>query len=72
VEHQKSQEIYKMKLAHVTLTILSNQHIETIPFWKITWTPHHVVFHVDEADENNIVVYRADRIYELVTEDLEK
>jgi hypothetical protein len=69
-----------MKLAHVTLvrdepttaTILAKQYIETVPFWKITWAPQHVVFHVDEADENDIVVYRADRIYELVTEDLEK
>jgi hypothetical protein len=69
-----------MKLANVTLvrddlataTILAKQYIETVPFWKITWTPHHVVFHVNEADENAIVVYRADRIYELVTEDLEK
>ncbi len=69
-----------MKLAHVTLvrdepataTILAKQYIETVPFCKITWAPQHVVFHVDEADENDIVVYRADRIYELVTEDLEK
>ena len=69
-----------MKLAHVTLvrdepataTIIAKQYIETVPFWKITWAPQHVVFHVDEADENDIVVYRADRIYELVTEDLEK
>lgn len=69
-----------MKLANVTLvrddpatmTILSKQYIETVPFWKITWAPHHVVFHVDEADENKLVVYRADRIYELSTEDLEK
>lgn len=70
-----------MKIANITLirdiepaaaTILARQYIESVPFWKITWTPHHVVLHVDEADENDIVVYRADRIYELVTEYLEK
>ena len=69
-----------MKLAHVTLvrdepataTILAKQYVETVPFWKITWAPQHVVLHVNEADENAIVVYRSDRIYELVTEDLEK
>jgi hypothetical protein len=69
-----------MKLAHVTLardepataTILAKQYIETIPFWKITWVPHHVVFHTDKADENKIAVYRADRVYELYTEDLEQ
>jgi hypothetical protein len=67
-----------MKLAHVTLvrdepataTILAKQYIETIPFWKITWAPHHVVFHTDEADENKLCVYRADRVYEISTEDL--
>jgi hypothetical protein len=69
-----------MKLAHVVLirdqsagsSILSKQYIEDVPFWKITWAPHHVIFHVDENDENNVVVYRADRIYELSSEDLEK
>lgn len=69
-----------MKLAHVTLvrdepataTILAKQYIETVPFWKITWAPKHVIFHTNEQDENDLVVYRADRIYELVTEDLEK
>ena len=70
-----------MKLAHVTLirtseqpasAIMAFQYQETVPFWKITWAPHHVVFHVDEADENKIVCYRADRVFELVTEDHEK
>lgn len=68
-----------MKIANVTLvrdepaiaTILAKQYIETVPFWKITWAPRHVVFHVDETDENKIVSYRADRIYEIVTKDLE-
>jgi hypothetical protein len=69
-----------MKLANITLirdnepataTILARQYIETVPFWKITWAPHHVIFHVNEANEQDIVVYRADRIYELVTEELE-
>lgn len=67
-----------MKLAHVTLirdepataTILAKQYVESVPFWKITWAPHHVVFHLNEADEDMIVVYRADRIYELVTEEI--
>jgi hypothetical protein len=69
-----------MKLAHITLvrdepaiaTILAKQYIETIPFWKITWAPHHVVFHTDVYDENKIAAYRADRIYEMCTEDLEQ
>lgn len=69
-----------MKLAYVTLvrdepataTILAKQYTETVPFWKITWAPHHVVFHVNEDDENELVVYRADRIYEIVTEDQEE
>lgn len=68
-----------MKLAHVTLvrddlataTIIVKQYVETVPFWKITWAPQHVVFHVDETDENKLAVYRADRVYEIVTEDLE-
>jgi hypothetical protein len=66
-----------MKYAHITLirddlataTILAKQYVETIPFWKITWSPHHVVFHTSEADEYEIVAYRSDRIYELVTEE---
>lgn len=67
-----------MKLANVTLIrdkqspIFENTYIETVPFWKITWAPQHVIFHVDEADVNELVVYRADRIHELVTEDLEQ
>ena len=69
-----------MKLAHVTLirdepataTILSKKYVETIPFWKITWAPHHVVFHTDKDSENKILVYRADRVYEIYTEDLEQ
>lgn len=68
-----------MKLANITLirdepataTILAKQYIESVPFWKITWAPQHVIFHVNASDEDMIVVYRADRIYELVTEELE-
>jgi hypothetical protein len=71
-------DIMTIKIANVTLirdepataTIIAKQYIESIPFWKITWAPQHVIFHVDEADENELVVYRSDRIYELVTEDL--
>ncbi len=67
-----------MKIANITLvrdepataTIIAKQYIESIPFWKITWTPNHVVFHTKEDDENEILAYRSDRIYELVTEDL--
>ena len=69
-----------MKLAHVTLvredistaTILDKQYIETVPFWKITWAPNHVIFHTIASDENAIVVYRSDRIYEIVTEDMDE
>lgn len=66
-----------MKLAHVTLirtseqpvsAIMSHQYQETVPFWKIHWAPQHVVFYVDEADDTKIVVYRADRVFEIVTE----
>lgn len=70
-----------MKLAHVTIiktaeqpasAIMSTQHQETIPFWTIHWAPQHVVFFVDEADETKIVAYRADRVFEIITEDLEQ
>ena len=69
-----------MKLAHVTLvrdepataTILAKQYVETIPFCKIEWTPHHVVFYIDESDEQRIVAYRADRIYWMHTENLDQ
>jgi hypothetical protein len=69
-----------MKLAHVTLvredpataTILSKQYQETVPFYKITWSQHHVIFHTNELDEEDMVVYRADRVYEIVTEDLKQ
>lgn len=69
-----------MKLAHVTLvreepataTILTKQYIETVPFWKITWAPNHVVFHTNASDVNEIVAYRSDRIHEIVTEDMEE
>ncbi len=70
-----------MKLAHVTLirtaeqpasAIMSAQWQETVPFWKMTWAPQHVVFHVDTDDEDKMVVYRADRVFEIVTEDLEQ
>ncbi len=69
-----------MKVAHVTVirtadqsasSIMNAQRQETVPFWKITWAPHHIVFHTNEQDENDIVVYRADRIFELVTENIE-
>jgi hypothetical protein len=68
-----------MKIAHVTLvredtgtaTILAKQYVESVPFCKITWAPQHVIFHTNSEDENSIVVYRADRIYEIVTEDIE-
>lgn len=69
-----------MKLAHVTLirtseqpasAIMSHQYQETIPFWKIEWTPQHVVFFVDEADDRKILAYRADRVFDIVTEDHE-
>lgn len=69
-----------MKLAHVTLvrddqmsvsSIITKQYVETVVFWKITWAPQHIIFHTDEADENKISVYRADRVYELYTEELE-
>jgi hypothetical protein len=55
-----------------TATILAKQYIESVPFWKITWAPQHVVFHTNEADENELVVYRADRIFEFSTGDLEE
>lgn len=69
-----------MKLATLVLirdepasaTILAKQYIESVPFWKITWAPQHVVFHTNEADENELVVYRADRIFEFSTGDLEE
>lgn len=69
-----------MKLAHITIirtseqspsAIMASQYQETVPFWKITWAPNHVVFHIDEADENKISAYRSDRIYEIVTEDID-
>lgn len=67
-----------MKLAHVTLIrdkqspIYEDTYRETVPFWKITWAPQHVVFHTNASDENDLVVYRADRIFELVTENFEQ
>ena len=72
-------DIMNMKLANVTLirdelvtsTIIANQYVETVPFWKITWAPKHVIFHINETDENDIVVYRADRIYEITTKNFE-
>lgn len=66
------------KIANVTLireqasaTILSSHYQETVPFWKITWAPQHVIFHVDESDYNKVVAYRADRVFEVITEDYE-
>lgn len=64
-----------MWIAHVTLirgdaetaTIIARQQVESIPFWKITWAPQHIVLHVNPDDENEIVVYKADRVFELVT-----
>lgn len=67
-----------MKLAHVTLIrdkqspIYEDTYIETVPFWDIHWAPHHVVFFIDEADDKKIVAYRADRVFELVTENIEE
>jgi hypothetical protein len=68
-----------MKLANITLarddhataTILAKQYIETVPFWKITWAPQHVIFHTNISDENCMIVYRGDRIFEITTEELE-
>lgn len=69
-----------MKVANVTVirtadqsasAIMNSQYQETVPFWKITWAPHHIVFHINEKDENDMVVYRSDRIFELVTENIE-
>jgi len=73
-------ETYAMKLAYVTLsridepataTILAKQYQETIPCWDIHWTPNHVVFYVDPADTKKIIAYRADRVFEVITEDRE-
>ena len=69
-----------MKIAHVTLnrdalttaTIITKQYQEDVPFWKITWAPQHVIFHVNPADENDLVVYQASRVFEIVTEDYER
>lgn len=69
-----------MKLATLVLiredsnsqSILAKQYIESIPFWKITWAPQHIVFHTNEADENELVAYRADRIFEFSTGELEE
>lgn len=69
-----------MKIAHVTLvrdepataTILSKQFVESVPFWKITWAPGHVVFHTNASDENAVVAYHSDRVYEIVTQDMEE
>jgi hypothetical protein len=69
-----------MKIAHVTLvrddpataTIFAKQYQESIPHYKITWSPSHVVFHTNENDETEIVAYRADRVYEIVTEELDR
>ena len=68
-----------MRIAHVTLirgdaetaTIIARQQVETVPFWKITWAPQHVVLHVNPDDENEIIVYKADRVFELVTENID-
>lgn len=69
-----------MKLAHVTLirtseqpssAIMSHQYQETVPFWDIHWAPQHVVFFIDEADASKVIAYRADRVFELITEDHE-
>lgn len=65
-----------MMLAHVTLirsdvptaTIIAREYQESIPFWKITWSPDHVIFHVDETNENRFVAYKNDRVHEIVTE----
>lgn len=74
-------DLYEMKIAHVTLvrldepataTILAKQYQESIPFWNIEWTPHHVVFYVDPKDTKRVVAYRSDRVYEVVTEAYEK
>jgi hypothetical protein len=65
-----------MKLANVTLirdepsAILAKQYVESVPFWKITWSHNHVIFHVNRLDDYDIVAYRSDRVYEIVTEDL--
>lgn len=70
-----------MKLAQITLirpidqttsTIIAREYQETLPFWKIEWAPQHVIFHIDEDDENKIVAYRSDRVFEIVTMDHEK
>ena len=67
-----------MKLVHVTLVrdkqspIYEDTYQETIRFWKITWTPQHVVFHTNDQDENDIIAYRAERIFELITENIEQ
>jgi hypothetical protein len=70
-----------MKVAQITIirtsdqntsSILLSEYIETIPFWKITWAPQHIIFHTDMNDENQIIAYRADRIFDVVTEDLEQ
>lgn len=66
-----------MKVAQVTLvrddpatsTILAKTYVESVPCWNIEWTPTHVVFYIDTEDKQKLIAYRADRVYEVVTED---
>lgn len=68
-----------MKVAKLTLSrddgntssIITKQYVEMIPFWKITWAPHHVVFHTNEADENSLVAYHVSKVHEIETEEYE-
>lgn len=75
MEHKETQKVSEMHLAYITLmrdeptTILAKQYQETIPFWKLVWTPTHVVFYTDVSDEQKFIAYRADRVYELVADD---
>lgn len=74
-------DLYEMKIAHVTLvrldepataTILAKQYQESIPFWNIEWTNNHVVLYTNPKDTKHVIAYRSDRVFEIITEDLEK
>lgn len=50
--------------------ILNDKVVEhVIDFVSIDWTPFHVVFHMRDG---NTCAYKADRVFELVTYDVEE
>lgn len=50
-----------------TITFKDETSITVDNFWKVSWTPNHIVFQMDNYDIQLVQAYAADSIREVTT-----